>query len=111
MTCTSCPQSLLLVCCLNMTHPDLLVSMDLTIPSLQYFHPGTPFSGKGTYSIRRRQVSLCPAFFLRIEMSDLLYRPGPRLLTEIKRLWELEKETLSRWGEIISGAQTFCRKR
>jgi hypothetical protein len=63
------------------------------------------------YSIRRRQVSLCPAFFLRIEMSGLLYRPGPRLLTEIKRLWELEKETLSRWGEIISGAQTFCRKR
>ena len=100
------------------------------------------------YSIRRRQVSLCPAFFLtqykvqglslkiavldmkaepcrakherytsnnvllgrletsegvyllqRIEMSDLLYRPGPPLLTEIKRLRELEKETLSRWGE------------
>ena len=50
------------------------------------------------YSIRRRQVSLCPAFFLGIEMSDLLYRPGPRLLTEIKRLWELEKETLSRLG-------------
>ena len=74
------------------------------------FPSGNSIFWKG-YSIRRRQVSLCLAFFLRIEMSDLLYRSGPRLLTEIKRLWELEKETLSRWGEIISGAQTFCRKR
>ena len=100
------------------------------------------------YSIRRRQVPLCPAFCLtqykvqglslkiavldmkaeprrtnherytsnnvllgrletskgvyllqRIEMSDLLYKPDPRLLAEINRLRELERETLSRWGE------------
>jgi hypothetical protein len=34
-----------------------------------------------------------------VEMSDLLYQPDPRLLAEIERLWELEKETLARWGE------------
>ena len=100
------------------------------------------------YSIRRRQVPLCPAFCLtqykvqglslkiavldmkaeprrtnherytsnnvllgrletskgvyllqRIEMSDLLYKPDPRLLAEINRLRVLERETLSRWGE------------
>ena len=34
-----------------------------------------------------------------VEMSDLLYQPDPRLLAEIERLRELEKETLARWGE------------
>jgi hypothetical protein len=103
------------------------------------------FTCKG-YSIRRRQVPLCPAFCLtqykvqgltlkkavldmkaeprrtehekctanyvqlgrletsegvyllqEIDMSDLLFKPDQRLLAEMERLWQLEKETTSRW--------------
>jgi len=34
----------------------------------------------------------------KIDMSDLRFRPDPRLQTEMDRLQELEKQTLTAWG-------------
>ena len=35
----------------------------------------------------------------KIDMSDLLFQPDPRLKTEMDRLQELEKQTLGAWGQ------------
>ena len=35
----------------------------------------------------------------KLDMKDLQFRPDPQLLTEMQRLQELEKETISAWEE------------